>query len=432
MRPTEERWFFAACVATQGLAVVTLAVAATRGAGATTLLSVLALSFLPYFGLLQATKADPDLRAGLGYAVTAGFGAVLLVAPPVFSDDLYRFLWEGRLWLEGANPYQLAPDDASLAPLRDEIWARINNKPLATIYPPLAQAWFVLASLLGGEVWTVKALALLAHLIMVGAAHRVSADPRVVWVLGLNPLLLTESALNGHFDALVGATLLLGAWCLGRSRWLQAVLATVSAVGLKVVGLVLVPLFVRHRIALVAVALGSGVMLTPFYFTRSLRDPSSGAGEFARRWQGNESLFAAVEWLSDLAVDPELAPHVARVSVALGLGALALLLVTRRVRPLAAGRALLWGVLLLSPQVHPWYLAWLLPFEAVDRGRAGFVWSAAVLLAYLPLDRWAAERVWEMPLWAHVLEYGLVVLALALDDRRPTFAAETGNPGLRQ
>ena len=49
------------------------------------------------------------------------------------------------------------------------------------------------------------------------------------------------------------------------------------------------------------------------------------------------------------------------------------------------------------------------------------VWSAAVLCAYAPLDRWVAEGVWHMPASLQVFEYSVVGLALILDPRRPTF-----------
>ena len=96
--------------------------------------------------------------------------------------------------------------------------------------------------------------------------------------------------------------------------------------------------------------------------------------------------------------------------------------VHRRLPALTALRALVWAVLLLSPQVHPWYLAWLLPLEVAAGGKAGFVWSAAVLLAYAPLDRWLAEGVWDMPLGLQILEYSVLALALIADPRRPTLS----------
>ena len=78
---------------------------------------------------------------------------------------------------------------------------------------------------------------------------------------------------------------------------------------------------------------------------------------------------------------------------------------------------MLWSVLLLSPQVHPWYLAWLLPLELAAGGCAALVWSAAVLCAYVPLQGWVNEGVWEMPVGLQVAEYLVVGLALLYDLR---------------
>ncbi len=384
----------------------------------------LGLCFIPYAAVLAfsrsvASKRTLD-RAALASALV--LGAALLFAPPLLSDDLYRYLWEGRLWLEGFNPYRLSPDDPAVAHLRDELWANINNKPLATIYPPLSQLAFVVAQWLGGEVWTLKLLALLLHAFSVAVVARVCTGPTAALAIAVNPLLLSEAALNGHIDIACGVALLVAAWALSRHRFAQAAVAACAAVGLKVVGLIALPLFVRRPRMLVVTALGSALLLAPLGWWRAPVDPISGTGQFAMRWRGNESAFALVDWLSSSLFDPDLAALVARFAVAAVLLGLCAVVVFRRVPPLEGVRALVWAVLLLSPQVHPWYLAWLLPLEVAAGGSAGLVWSAAVLCAYAPLDRWVAEGVWEMPLWLQIFEYSVVALALILDPKRPTLA----------
>jgi hypothetical protein len=327
------------------------------------------------------------------------FGAAFLFAPPLLSDDLYRYLWEGRVWLEGLSPYRLAPDDPALAYLRDDLWAKINNKPLGSIYPPLSQLLFVVAQWLGGKVWTLKLLALLAHVLSVAVVARICAERKASLALALNPLLLSEAALNGHFDILCGVALLIAAWALSRHRFAQAGFAVCAGVGLKVVGLVVLPLFARRPKVLVAAGLGSALLLMPLVWSRAPLDSVSGAGQFATRWRGNGSLFALVDQLSRQLFEPTSADLVARWVVAALLLALCALAVYRRVPSLRATRALVWALLLLSPQVHPWYLGWLLPLEVAAGGVAGLVWSVAVFCAYAPLDRWVAEGVWDMPLW---------------------------------
>jgi hypothetical protein len=413
---------FALCLTLQGCIVGGLALAARSGCSPSTVIAGLALSFGPYAGAIHFSRSLTSKRAldlvAIGTALL--FGAAFVAAPPLLSDDLYRYLWEGRLWIEGFNPFRLAPDDPGLTHLRDDLWGHINNKPLATIYPPLSQLMFVVAQWLGGNVWTIKLLALVAHLFSVVVVARVCMERRAALALALNPLLLSEAALNGHFDILCGAALLIAAWALSRHRFVQAGIAACAAVGLKMVGLVVLPLFVRQPKVLVATGLGSALLLMPLVWSRAPVDPVSGAGQFATRWRGNESVFALVDQLSRQLFEPASADLVARLVVAAALLVVCALVVHRRLPPLQATRALVWALLILSPQVHPWYLAWLLPLEVAAAGAAGLVWSAAMLCAYAPLDLWVASGVWEMPLWLQIFEYSLVALALILDPRRPS------------
>ncbi len=101
----------------------------------------------------------------------------------------------------------------------------------------------------------------------------------------------------------------------------------------------------------------------------------------------------------------------ARVLVALVL-LLSVLWLARRAAPAEAAlmgcRSLLLLALLLLPQLHPWYLLWLLPFEAALGGGVGLVFSAVVLVAYAPLDGWIAGREWVESRPSVVFEHGLV------------------------
>lgn len=415
---------FALCLAALGCNLILLSLAARSGCLPSTVVGGLAISFIPYAGLLVAAaslRRLPPLRLA---ALALLFGAPLVLAPPVLSDDLFRYLWEGRMWLEGFNPYRLAPADLALSPLRDELWANINNPAIGSIYPPLSQLLFVVAAWLGGQVWVLKLLALLALAVTAAFVGRIVRSPRAQLALALNPLLLSETALNGHFDVLCGLALLVAAWGLAQQRYLRASIAVCAAVGLKLVGLAFLPLFARRPKVLLGTALASLLLLVPLVAARAPVDPVSGAGQFASRWRGNDSLFALADCVGRLAFGDASGDLAARAMTALLFLVVCALVVRRRAPSLAAARALIWSVLLLSPQVHPWYLAWLLPLEVVAGGWAGLVWSAAILLAYAPLDLWVGEGVWRMPPWLQVFEYSIVALALILDPQRPTLRAQ--------
>jgi len=424
MTSRRESAVFILCLTLQGCIVCWLGFAASSGSPPSTVVAGLAACFVPYAGALAFSRSLQSQRTVNLVALVTPlvFGASLIFAPPPLSDDLYRYLWEGRVWLEGFNPYRFAPDDPALAHLRDDLWANVNNKPLGTIYPPLSQLLFVIASGLGGQIWTLKLLALAAHVFSVAMVARISRAPKASLAIALNPLLLSEAALNGHLDILCGIALLVAAWALSQHRFARAGFAACAAVGLKVVGLIVLPLFVRRPRALFATGLASALLLVPLVGFRPPVDPVSGAGQFAARWRGNDSGFAVIDWVSRELFAEDSAGLVARLVVVLAVLGLWAVAVRRRVPPMQATRALLWALLLLSPQVHPWYLGWLLPLEVVAGGVAGLVWSAAVLCAYAPLDQWVAEGVWNMPLWLQVSEYSVVALALILDPRRPSLA----------
>jgi alpha-1,6-mannosyltransferase len=131
-----------------------------------------------------------------------------LTAAPRLSDDIYRYVWDGRVQAAGINPYRYIPAEEPLAPLRDEaIYPKINRRDYApTIYPPLAQMIFLTTTRVSESVTWMK-------LTMV--AFEAAAVWAVVWLLasfGLprqrvvlfawHPLAVWEIAGSGHLDAL--------------------------------------------------------------------------------------------------------------------------------------------------------------------------------------------------------------------------------------
>src|SRR5215469_17950242 len=91
-------------------------------------------------------------------AVAALMRLVVLLAPPYLSDDINRYVWDGRVEGAGINPYRYVPADPHLASLRDEaIFPNINRSDYApTIYPPLAEYIFFLGTRLHPSLTAMK------------------------------------------------------------------------------------------------------------------------------------------------------------------------------------------------------------------------------------------------------------------------------------
>ncbi len=424
----------------------------------------LALAFVPYAWLCAGASGEGSHRWVL--ALASGAGLVLVIAPPALSDDVFRYLWDGRVTWSGMDPYRYPPDAPALSALRDEAWGRVNHPSIATIYPPVAQALFALAAAVPGGVIPFKGLALLGHLGTTHLVYRASGSEKASLLFGLNPLALAESALAGHVDIFVGVTVLGAVVALRAERPVLASLVAGLGAGVKLVGVALIPSVLRHPRAAGLLLLLTCASVAPLLTAGYGNAAAQGVDEFARRWRGNAGGFAlvsgaargavdlyaeftgsrgdsvdlrwargAIEALEGTPLDPwggrglkksirdrglvsraQLTASLSRGLVGALLLALAVF-VARRPDPARGLRLMLLGLLLLSPQVHPWYLLWLLPLEVASRRMTVVVWSGVVLVAYAPLDGWQTHGVWEESGWGQALEYTLLLGALLLEVR---------------
>ncbi len=437
------------------LALWGAAAAAFAGQPPSSVALLVAVAFLPY-GWLVAGGEVLETRTLIALALAVG--VPMLLAPVVLSDDVYRYLWDARVVRAGLDPYLYAPADPALRPLRDALWRHVNHPEVPTIYPPGAQLVFAAADTLGHAPWSPRLLMLGVHLGLIPLLQRRAPGwPAMAWAL--NPLAIEESALGGHIDVLVGAALLGALLALEAKRTRSASLLLLVASGLKLVGVLLAPLVGRERRAfMVPVLLVAALPILPLVGAGAGSDTTGGLGQYARRWRGNEGLYGVAEasiaavlaevgqvsagrvrldaarplfaaldgtWLDPRASFlPEKKPiadvaefelHVlsavlTRALLTAGAFALAFVLGWRRVAPLVAGRMILWTALLVAPQMHPWYLLWLLPLDLADRRVSGLVWSAAILVAYAPLDAWVTRREWHEV--GQCFQYALVIAAV--------------------
>jgi hypothetical protein len=416
--------------------LLALAVAAPwieRAFGYGVLVPAVALSGLVTIAASMIAPAVP-LRAGL--LVILGVGIllrlVLIADPPMFSTDIYRYVWDGRVQGAGINPYRYVPADAALAALRDsDIYPNINRADYAlTAYPPVAQMFFLLVTrvtqtltgmrlaLIGCEVVII---ALLVDLLR---SLRLPATAVVAWVW--HPLPLWEIANNGHIDALMVALAMLGLWLLVRARRYAGVVAIAAAVAVKPYAAVLLPVFWRRwdwRVPLLAAA-----VLVACYL------PYLGAGRhvfgfLASGYLAEEGLTdGGGFWLTGLVqaavgAVPGLVPFYVGVAGAV-LAWLALRVasvpdVYSSPRRIVAAAAILVtaGLFFLSPN-YAWYFLAAVPFLALCAGSAAVpLWAMTLgaVLLYRPVFLPENDLIWKT---LATLPFVIAVLAVLLRGRR--------------
>lgn len=137
------------------------------------------------------------------------FRFAILSDPPRLSDDIYRYIWDGRVQAAGVNPYRYVPADPALARLRDAaIYEHINRRDYApTIYPPVAQMIFFAATRASESVVWMKCVMIAFEALALWAISALLASfklPRQrILLAAWHPLMVWEIAGSGHLDAIL-------------------------------------------------------------------------------------------------------------------------------------------------------------------------------------------------------------------------------------
>jgi alpha-1,6-mannosyltransferase len=311
------------------------------------------------------------LAALLGLAVVMRLG--VLAAPPHLSDDINRYVWDGRVEAAGINPYRYIPVDPHLAALRDDkIFPNVNRNTYApTIYPPVAEYIFFLATRVSQSLTCMRATMLVFELVTVLLLIRLlmlfELPRERILIYAWHPLLLWEFAGSGHIDAAVLSFATLALWARRRKAdWLTGV--AVAAAGLvKFFPAVIFPaLYRRWDWKMPAAAAATilfaylpviGVGRAVFGFLPGYAKEEgllNGSGFFL--WNLATSVAPSVGDLGVLAY---------LVFVAVAIAALAIYLVLRDKSGnhyIAAATTLAVATTILLSPHYAWYFAWLVPF----------------------------------------------------------------------
>lgn len=229
--------------------------------------------------LLRRCELSPRATAWL----VIGFGAALqgaaIARGPLTSSDVFRYIWDGKVQLRGVDPYRFAPSAPQLAHLRDSFLfggpcrnpfpggcTAINRPTVHTIYPPVAEAGFVLLRLLSfGGTLSYQLYAALGTVAVAGLlASMLHRAGRPLWPVALwawCPLIVTEYGNNAHIDwlAVLLSLLAIRAATAGRDGRAGAWIGAATAVKLYP-ALLGVSLMRRRPWVVVPVAVGVVVL----------------------------------------------------------------------------------------------------------------------------------------------------------------------------
>jgi hypothetical protein len=351
--------------------------------------------------LQEKSGATTTTQLALIFAFGIAFRAILVFSQPKLSDDMYRYVWNGRVQANDINPYLYAPDAPELTRLRDHaIWRLINRKSAVTVYPAGAElAYAAIWRIWPDNVrWFQVVMAggdLLAGALLAALLRALGRSPMAVLIYLWSPLVIFETAHSAHVDGLV-LPLLVGAWYArlkGRDATTGLLLG--GAAALKLYPALLLPVLWRGRD-------GEGslrpALALPLAFMAGFLLPylpylSAGSGVIGylpnylkEKFNPGLAYFIS-EWVKQAGGSP------AQVLLALLLVVLAVIFGICILRPPIDGESAIkrciWPIgtfTLLTQNLFPWYLLWLVPLLAIALPASTRMHQSR--LGQLPLNSW--------------------------------------------
>jgi hypothetical protein len=379
----------------------------------------LALAGIAYLLAIREFLATPKFEQRVsrrvvvvGLVLAAVWHVEFLRLPPGADDDIHRYVWDGRLQRLGYNPYIVVPSDPAAKGLHTPETRNLNNPDLPSPYPAGAQLFFRAVTAIQESTFALKVAFVVCEFAIVFVLLDVLRCTRrgghLVLAFAWNPLLAIEVAGSGHIDIVGALLLLVSVAALGRRWRAVAALAFGLAVAVKLLPIVLLPLYwkrVRIRDAALA-AFVVGLLYVPFL--NHGRIPVGSLGTYVQSFRFNGPAFAAL----DRVAPPQL---LAALAVLAGLATATWLRSTALewspelfAWPMAAS-------LLCAPVVFPWYLLSLLPFLTSASTLLIILWTVSIIPTYVQWHLRAIGRPWgPLPGWVMLVEYGCVAAAAAI------------------
>jgi hypothetical protein len=369
-------------------------------------IAVLILMFVSYATVVAASG---QLSARVVLMAIAGLHALILLAPPLISTDVFSYQAYARMGAQyGSNPYLNGPHAIALDTVFPYVGAKWAYVP-STYGPVFTVFSYLLAPLsIAASVVAYKSIAAVASLALVALIWRCArlrgTDPvKAAALVGLNPLLVLYGVGGGHNDLLMLLVLVAAIYAILASRGRLGGALTMLAIGIKLTAGLLLPFALaaggsqRGRGQRRDLALGAGAGLA-LIATLSFAVFGSGAFNLLStvKYSQNEGDWKSIPGFISTRLDMATVGLIAGYVLAAGFVVVCCWLLWRVWRGrtdwiAGAGWATL-AMLVASSSLLPWYVGWVLPLAALGQDRRlirmAIVMTGVVqgiqLLGYIP------------------------------------------------
>ena len=423
--------------------------------------------FYLFYSLIKRASGNLKLFTYVAFL----FRAVFILSVPNLSQDFYRFIWDGRLILEGLNPYLYTVDSLissnqiSFAQAQDlyEGMGQLNASHYSN-YPPLNQLCFVIAGLFAGKsiIGSVVVLRLLIIAADFGTLYYgrkllkllYIEESKIFWYI-LNPFIIIELTGNLHFEGVMIFFLVWSIYLLFKGKWYWSAIIFALSVSIKLIPLIFLPLLYQwfkneHHFAknikpflssgatirtnfeqkkgngsikklliyYLIVAMVSAILFLPFMSTDFFTNYAQTIGLWFEKFEFNASIYYIAREIGYWIYGYNQIAFLGKFFAACTILFVAYYSYIKKMHStidfLTAFLLVLSFYYFTSTTIHPWYVATLLFISLFTNYKFPLIWSLVIVLSYLAyLNLNTSDKSENLAIIA--LEYIIVYGALLWD-----------------
>jgi hypothetical protein len=334
-----------------------------------------------------------------------GLRLLFMFTTPFLSDDVYRFIWDGRLLINGISPFAALPIDyitnpSALPGIEESLYKLLNSPAYFTVYPPLAQLVFWLSALLSpqstfGSILVMRLLIILSEvgsiMLMTKLLCYYKLPAKNILLYALNPLVIIELTSSLHFEAFVIYFLLLALYFLHKHKVVFSGICWSIAVGFKLIPLIFLPLLIRRLsvkkqvILFVTTGVFTILLFMPLYDEALVNGLSTSLTLYFQTFEFNASIYYLARtvgyWIQGYNIIAVLGPGLA-VATFVAILAYSLLGKQNTKRLPEAMMFVLLIYLSFATIIHPWYITTLIALSVFTTYRFATLWSFLIFVTY--------------------------------------------------
>ncbi|MBP8917201.1 MAG: hypothetical protein KBG70_10710 [Chitinophagales bacterium] len=357
-----------------------------------------------YLVLLKYADTNDLVKEGRYLGIFLRF--VLLFSIPNLTDDFYRFIWDGKLLLNGINPYAFSPEQITLNNVHHtnftnvvdtHLFNELNSKQYFSIYPPVCQFLFSGAAFLSFNNTYVN-IVLLKFFIFLFEAGTILLLPKLLvqlkmpvkyqLIYTLNPLIILELTGNMHFEAIMVFFLVLSIYYLVKQKDIFSAIAFGFAIGSKLWPVMLLPLFFKFigfkrtlQFCLISGVVALIILLPMFLQYKNI---AGSLNLYFQQFEFNASSYYFFRFIIGKDANYDTFLLMRKLLPLFTVIGITLLSIFYKKQYFLTALLLAFSLYcLFATTIHPWYLSPLIILSVFSNFRYAIIWSFLIYLSYI-------------------------------------------------